>query len=346
MMLSIFVSLFAVTFLITKIVDTIISSSDVYGWITKCQPGNEDLSFAEGNITSSTVALISTISFWWSGGMAILFGLCAGCSVCFYFIYKRRNKSHHSSTDTSKKTSVDPHKISKFLLKILFELSVLASIPGPISSINLWLRYCAAGYIAVSISLFFHSVAIIVTMAVAELFFLHKTQSCLWKCKHTILIIIVTLFKESRIAACSLTFAVFFGTITDNKALKYIYLYFAISASVSILIANAINRWQFYSLVVKKKYKKRRSKFLKHLMHFVTRIATMSFFILNVLTVILYWTNKGRLLIMITLGFLGVSLIITSLYPCFYRQFYHIFNHNPKESDKKKLNNKHVTSFS
>ena len=346
MMLSIFVVLFAVMFLIAKIVDTIISSSDVYGWITKCQRGNETLLFAEDNITSSTMTLISTISFWWSGGMVILFALCAGCSLCFYFIYKRRIKSRHSNTDSSKKTWDDPPNISKLILKVLFEFSVLASIPGPISSINLWLKYCTAGYIAVSISLFFHSMAIIVTMAVAELFFLHKTQSCFWKCKHTILITIVTLFKESRIAACSLTFAVFFSAIMENKALKYIYLYFAISASVSVLIANAINRWKFYSLIVKKKYKKRRSKFLKHLMHFVTRIATMSFFILSVLTVILYWSNKGRLLIIITLGFLGVSLVITSLYPCFYRQFYRIFDHNPKESDKKKLNNKHVTSFS
>ena len=108
MMLSIFVVLFAVMFLIAKIVDTIISSSDVYGWITKCQRGNETLLFAEDNITSSTVTLISTISFWWSGGMVILFGLCAGCSLFFYFIYEELNPAIPIQTPQRRPGTIHP----------------------------------------------------------------------------------------------------------------------------------------------------------------------------------------------------------------------------------------------
>ena len=344
------------TFSFANIVDTVISSSDTFHWIDKISTCFNNYSFfnyadKDISINSSVNSIISILLFAWSALMIFFpfFG---------FTIYLCLKRCHFSN---------EPLRNNVHLL-ILFEVFIILSIFGPVTNINFWLRDCIASYVALCVSLFFHSLAIIVTMLSArQLCFQNcNTRFNFLKCFRLILqAVIITLLYGIQIVACVSTFAVFFSVIMYNVYFETVYFSFAVLASISMLIANGINRWEFCSYSIDNGqhgnkcciYLKRvisgistkiccqhGNKCCVYLKRVISGISTkiccqhgnkccvylkrvfsgistaiccLSCIILLVLTGILYRNNE-RTIVIISLCFLGVSIVVSLSYLLFY----------------------------
>ena len=290
-------------FFLANFVDTIISSSDTFHWIGKIPTCFDNYSiFNNANkdiaINSSVNSIISILLFAWS---ALMTGLPFACSTIYLCL-----KCCHFSTEPSKK--------NVHLIIILFEFFIILSIFGPVTNINFWLRDCIPSYVALCVSLFFYSLAVIVTMLSAKQLCLQVYNTHSNFLTWFLQAVIITLVYEVQIVACVSTFAVFFSLIMYSDDFESVYFSFAVLASISMFIANGSNRWEFYSCNINNGLCG--NKCFIYLKQVVFGIATiihcLSCIILLVLTGILYGNNERTILI-ISLCFLGVSIFVSSL---------------------------------
>ena len=302
MELSRYILTFTFIFSFAKIVDTIISSSDTFRWINKMPTCFDNYSFFDNAdkdiyINSSVNWIISTLLFAWS---ALMISLPFALSTIYLCL-----KCCHFSVEPSKKTV-------RLIIIILFEVFIILSIFGPVTNINFWLRDCIASYVALCVSLFFYLLAIIVTTLSAKQLCsqIYNTHSNFLKCfPHAL---IITLLYGIQIVACVSTFAVFFSVIMDDVYFESVYLFLAVLASISMLIANGSNRCEFYSCSIdNRQHGNKRCFYLKRAVSIIfTAIYWLFCIILIVLTGILYGKNK-RTILTISLCFLGVSVVVS-----------------------------------
>ena len=281
---------FGLVFLIVKLVDVTISSSDVFGWITKID-NNCDLSNETGVIISKDpltwvfflISLVITAVF--------LIVFCSSC-ICSCCIFKDR---HYNIT------------FGLATLKLFLEISIIAAFLDPVSNVNLLLRDCLAGYLMFGIQITIYSLGVFVTVAVVELGFRHKNQSPKWKCIHTMINILVTICQSIQVIACLFAFCIFFGFAIkiDNSTIKYGYLAITIVVSVFVWIKNTIERLSFYLFLVKRDIKKKLCCFP----NFLTAINLICYIILISLISTYFNSNKDTLFI-ISLSFLVISAAI------------------------------------
>lgn len=323
MKLSSYILISTFTFPFANFVDTIISSSDTFHWIGKIPTCFDNYSiFNNANkdisINSSVNSIISILLFAWS---ALMTGLPFACSTIYLCL-----KCCHFSTDPSKK--------NVHLLIILFEFFIIFSIFGPVTNINFWLRDCIPSYVVLCVSLFFYSLAIIVAMLSAKQLCIqvYDTQFNFLKC--FLQAVIITLLYEVQIVACMSTFAVFFSLIMYSDDFESVYFSFAVLASISMLIANGSNRWEFYFCGINNgQHGNKCSIYLKRVVFGIaTIIYCLACIILLVLTGTLYRKNERTILI-ISLCFLGVAIFISLSCLLFYFCLWLHQNDPPAQSD-------------
>lgn len=222
--------IFGIAFLVPSLIDMAVSWIDTFEWITKfqssCNISSEKIhqtviiSPRVDDNLEEVVALISAIIFSWSILMTGVF------SVVFF-------------------VGCLSHIQSKIKLKLLLEVSILVSLFGPVTNVNLLLRDCLTGYIVIGVSLLSYSAAIIVVAVTTEWGFTRFQHQYVYQ---VIVFTILTACKAVQIVSCSSTFGLFFGIASMNSLLSYTYLFFVIVQVVAMWTANVINRWKFYHL--------------------------------------------------------------------------------------------------
>ena len=111
-----------------------------------------------------------------------------------------------------------------------------------------------------------------------------------------------------------------------------VYFSFAVLASVSMLIANGSNRWEFYSCSINSRQHGNKCIYLKRVVFGIsTAIHCLFCIILLVLTGILYRNNERTILI-ISLCFLGVSIVVSLSRLLFYFCLWYHQRDPPAES--------------
>lgn len=131
--------------------------------------------------------------------------------------------------------------------------------------------------------------------------------------------VIITLLYGTQIVACVSTFAVFFSVIMYDVYFETVYFLLTVLASISMLIANGSNRWDFHFCSIHNGQHGNKCRiYLKRVVFGIsTAICCLSCMILLVLTGILYGNNK-RTIVIISLCFLGVSIVVSLSYLLFY----------------------------
>ena len=203
---------FGLAFLIVKLVDVTISSSDVFGWITTID-NNCNISNETGVIISKDPLtwVFFIISLLITAVFSIMF--CCSCVCSLHSIHKYENED---------------------VLKILLEISIIAAFFDPVSNVKLLLRDCLAGYLMVG------TVAAIYCLTVFAVTIAIVNSECL-------ITFFITICQIVQVVACLFAFGMFFGFAMkmDNSYVKYGYLAVTIVVSVFVWIKNTMERFFF-----------------------------------------------------------------------------------------------------
>lgn len=226
--------IFGLAFLIPSLLDVVLSLMDTFDLIEDIQPSCNLTSnkIQQAGLANSRIEntlndildLVSESTFAWSALMTFAFLLVFFIGCC-------------------------SHIRSRIKLKILLEVSILVSLFGPITNVNLLLRDCLAGYLTIFLSLSFYSIAVVVTSVTTEWGF--GAFRLRYICP-MLTFSFVTLSKAVQIVACTSSFALYFLMSSSHRTLTYTYLLFVVVQLVSMWISNIINRWKFYHFFFRK----------------------------------------------------------------------------------------------
>ena len=210
--------IFGLVFLIVKLVDVTISSSDVFGWITTI-----DNSCSLSNETGATISkdpltwVFFVISVLITAVFSIMF--CCSCVCSLYSIRKYENED---------------------VLKILLEISIIVAFFNPVSNVKLLLRDCLAGYLMVgAVAAIYCLTVFTVTTAIVD-------SECL-------ITFFITICQTLQLISCLFAFGMFFGFAMkmDNNYVKYSYLGVTIVVSIFVWIKNTLERFFFHLFFVR-----------------------------------------------------------------------------------------------
>ena len=230
-------SIFGIFFLFCKFFDVIISSFDVFDWITAviskdvCSFSNKTVDASAMNILTwvfFAISLVIIFIFLWSFCCSSLLCLCVDENECGY--------------------SVSPSSI-----KLFVEISILAALFNPVSHIKLLLRDCLPGYAMVASSLLVYFVTVMAFIGIFAYWFNNKGELFRQKGCVMLLIVVCGSFQLFQVAACLFAFASFFSfPLHPNFTnIKYGLLALTILTSFSLWVKGTIIRFSMYNFLLR-----------------------------------------------------------------------------------------------